>query len=76
MRARGYATAVDELELGLSALAAPVRAGDGAVIAALSISGPTGRLTSERIVELAPELLQEAATLGRRLDHHDQRGAA
>jgi DNA-binding IclR family transcriptional regulator len=76
VRTRGYATAVDELELGLSALAAPVRAGGGAVVAALSISGLSARLTPERIVELAPELLQEAATLGRRLDHHDQRGAA
>jgi DNA-binding IclR family transcriptional regulator len=77
VRSRGYATAVDELELGLAALAAPVRAADGGIVAALSISGPTSRLTRERIERLAPELLQGAETLGRRLDHHDhERGAA
>ena len=47
IRARGYATAVDELEVGLSALAAPVFGGDGSAIAALSISGPTIRLTPQ-----------------------------
>jgi DNA-binding IclR family transcriptional regulator len=76
VRARGYATAVDELELGLAAMAAPVRvAGD--VVAALSISGPTSRLTFERIEQLAPLLVEQAASLGRRLDHRDhERGAA
>src|SRR6266566_2454271 len=52
IRSRGYATSVDELEVGLSALAAPVLGTDGAVVAALSISGPTTRLTAERIEEL------------------------
>lgn len=68
VRRRGYATAVDELELGLAALAAPVRTADGEVAAALSISGPTNRLTSERIERLAPLLIEHAAVLGRRLD--------
>jgi IclR family transcriptional regulator, acetate operon repressor len=77
VRALGYATAVDELELGLAAMAAPVRTDDGAVVAALSISGPTSRLTPDRIERLAPLLLEQAATLGRRLDHRDhERGAA
>ena len=58
VRARGYATAIGELEPGLAAMAAPVRDGSGDVLAALSISGPEGRLTRERIAELAPSLLQ------------------
>ena len=41
---RGFATAVDELEVGLSAYAAPVHGRDGEVIAALGLSGPTPRL--------------------------------
>jgi IclR family acetate operon transcriptional repressor len=76
VRRRGYATAVDELELGLAALAAPVRGPGADVIAALSISGPTTRLTPERIEGLAPLLLEQSAALGRRLGHHDERGAA
>lgn len=71
IRARGYATSIDELEVGLSALSAPVLAADGTAIAALSISGPTSRLTAVRIEELAPLLRDEAAILTRRL-----RGAA
>src|SRR5579862_7103912 len=71
IRSRGYATSIDELEVGLSALAAPVLDADGAAVAALSISGPTTRLTAERIDELAPLLKREAASLSRRL-----RGAA
>ena len=71
VRTHGFATSIDELEVGLSALAAPVLGADGAAVSALSISGPTARLTAERIDELAPLLRDEAATLTRRL-----RGAA
>src|SRR4051812_9856420 len=38
-RTRGYATAVDELEPGLSAVAAPVLGPDREAVAALSVSG-------------------------------------
>jgi DNA-binding IclR family transcriptional regulator len=69
VRARGDATAIGELEPGLAAIAAPVRDGSGDVVAALSISGPEGRLTRERITELAPGLLQEAATVSARLGY-------
>ena len=54
------ACAADELEVGLSAMAAPVRGARGDVIAALSISGPTLRMTPARIGELQPILTGEA----------------
>jgi IclR family transcriptional regulator, acetate operon repressor len=76
IRKRGYATAVDELEHGLSALAAPVLGADGRAVAALSISGPTIRLTRKRIAELAPALIEQAHLVSVRLGNHDQRGAA
>ena len=63
VRARGFATSIDELELGLSALAAPVFGPEGEALAALSISGPSARLNSDRIAELAPLLIAEANTL-------------
>jgi DNA-binding IclR family transcriptional regulator len=72
VRREGFATTIDELEVGLSALAAPVRGPDGHVIAALSISGPTLRLTRERIAALAPVLLHEAGALSERLGTIDQ----
>ncbi len=77
VRARGYATSIDELEVGLTAVAAPVLATDRTAIAALSISGPTARLTSERIAQLAPLLVEEAGALAARLGYaNDARGAA
>jgi DNA-binding IclR family transcriptional regulator len=76
IRERGYASAVDELEQGLAAIAAPVFGPDGDAVAALSISGPTIRLTRARMIELAPHLITQAAQVSERLGHHDKRGAA
>jgi IclR family transcriptional regulator, acetate operon repressor len=72
VRRDGFATSIDELEAGLSAMAAPVRGARGEVIAALSISGPTLRMTPERIAELQQVLMSEARTLSRRLGHDEQ----
>jgi IclR family transcriptional regulator, acetate operon repressor len=72
VRRDDFATSIDELELGLSAIAAPVRGARGEVIAALSISGPTLRMPPERITELRTILTSEARTLSRRLGHREQ----
>jgi len=47
VRRRGYATTREELEIGLDAVAAPVRGRDGNVVAALGVSGPSARLRSQ-----------------------------
>ena len=62
VRRRGYATTVDELELGLTAIAAPVRDGHGTVVAALGISGPTPRLQT-RLAPLGRLLTDQAELL-------------
>ena len=49
VRAQGFATIVDELEMGLAAVAAPIRDGDGTVVGALSVAGPTARLGPSRL---------------------------
>jgi IclR family transcriptional regulator, acetate operon repressor len=72
VRRDGVATSIDELEVGLSAMAAPVRGARGEVIAALSISGPSLRMTPARVHELKPILINEARALSRRLGHHEQ----
>ena len=64
VRRSGYATAVDELEVGLAGIAAPVLGAGSQALAALSISGPTLRLTAERIADLHPTLIDEARALG------------
>jgi DNA-binding IclR family transcriptional regulator len=67
VRRRGYATAVDELEAGLTAVAAPVRNAEGRVIASISASGPSFRIPPSRVAELAESVQQAAAEISRRL---------
>jgi IclR family transcriptional regulator, acetate operon repressor len=74
VRRTDIATAIDELEPGLAAVAAPVRGIRGDVIAALSITGPTLRMTTSRIRELSPVLIAEARALSDRLGHVDPQG--
>jgi DNA-binding IclR family transcriptional regulator len=62
IRARGYASTVDELELGLTGVAVPVRDRDGKVIAALGISGPTTRL-AERLAPTGALLISQSERL-------------
>jgi IclR family transcriptional regulator, acetate operon repressor len=72
VRRDGCAIAMDELEVGLSSLAAPVFGAGHEVLAALAISGPTLRLNPERVAELCPQLIHEAQALGARLGDHDK----
>jgi IclR family transcriptional regulator, acetate operon repressor len=67
VRRVGTAAAVDELEVGLAAVAAPVRGEGDEVVAALTVSGPTVRLGPERLDVLGPELTREADALSERL---------
>jgi IclR family pca regulon transcriptional regulator len=61
-RRDGYATTVDQLDYGITALAVPIRDPDGATIAAINTSGYTGMLTPEELVEKRLPALQEAAS--------------
>ena len=72
VRRDGFATAVDELELGLSAVAAPVLDESGRAIAALSVSGPTLRLSPRRVAELRPIVIKQARALGEQLGHRTE----
>jgi DNA-binding IclR family transcriptional regulator len=62
----GYAVTRDELEPGLSAVAAPVRGRDGTVIAALGLSGPSARLASTT-PQLGQLLVEQADALSSQL---------
>ncbi len=63
VRGRGYAELVDELEDGLAALAAPVRDERGALLAALALSGPTGRFDAKARAAAVDPLLATASAL-------------
>jgi len=59
VREDGWAFTLEELEIGLNAVAAPVRGTDGQVNAAVSVAGPSYRVTPQRLTELG-EMTKEA----------------
>jgi DNA-binding IclR family transcriptional regulator len=66
-RGRGFAVALEELELGLHAVAAPVFDVRDRCVAAVSVSAPAYRLPESRIPELGVESARAAAEASRRL---------
>ncbi len=63
IRRRGYAVTVDEVEEGFTAVATIIRGVLGDVQGALSIGGPTQRLTAARRAELGTTLCRAAQRL-------------
>jgi IclR family pca regulon transcriptional regulator len=57
VRTRGYSISDEELEIGLRSIAVPVRNGRGELIAAMSLSVSTARMSREQAIDqLLPEL--------------------
>jgi len=69
IRQRGYAVDNEEHEVGIRCVGAPIRDDTGEVIASCSVSGPSGRLTDQRIAELAPEVMRVANAISQRLGY-------
>jgi IclR family transcriptional regulator, acetate operon repressor len=69
VRVRGYATLVDELEPGLSVVAAPVFDSGGGVVAALAVSGPTSRLPAHRLALVGRVAIEQAHAVSQRLGY-------
>ena len=65
----GYAFTLEELELGLNAVAAPVHAADGRVQAAVSVAGPSYRVTPQRLTELGEMTKDAGAAISRRMGY-------
>jgi DNA-binding IclR family transcriptional regulator len=67
VRGQGYAVVLEEYEIGLNAVAAPIRDQTGGVTGALSLAGPAYRLPPERIEDLAPTVVEAATEVSRRM---------
>ena len=72
IRRHRFATTVDELETGLTGIAAPVEGRDG-VFAALGVSGPTARL-QDRADRIGRQLVEQADALSSLLLRRTQHG--
>ncbi|MET1037458.1 MAG: IclR family transcriptional regulator [Aeromicrobium sp.] len=68
-RERGYSVVVDELEVGLTAVAAPIRDVHGDIVATLSVSGPTFRLGEDELASAVERTVAAAHDVSRRLGH-------
>lgn len=64
---QGYACTVEELEIGLNGVAAPIRGHTRKVVAAISVSGPSYRLTEERLHSIAADVVGHAEEISYRL---------
>ncbi|MFH5187164.1 IclR family transcriptional regulator [Paenibacillus sp. TAB 01] len=64
-RALGFATSVEEREPGAAAVAVPILNRAHRLVAALAVSGPSNRLTLEKMMEHAPVLMEAARRMGK-----------
>lgn len=62
-RSTGYAVSHGERETGSSGVAAPVVDGEGRVIAALALGGPTGRFTPEQVARFVAVVTASAGEI-------------
>jgi DNA-binding IclR family transcriptional regulator len=67
VRGRDWACCREELEVGLNSVAAPIFAGDGEMVGAVSVSGPSYRLTTDDFPSIAERLLAGADAISVRL---------
>src|SRR5579859_6294249 len=72
-RARGYAIDNEESELGMRSVAAPIHTHSGAVIASLSIAGPTHRVSKKTLATYAREIVEAADAISQRLGYQPAR---
>ncbi|MDB5977619.1 MAG: IclR family transcriptional regulator [Nevskia sp.] len=69
VRSYGYAFDDEESEIGMRAIAAPIRNMSGDVIAAVSLAAPAQRLTKRHLRTLVPEVMRSAEAMSVRLGH-------
>jgi len=65
VKLRGFAISLGERETGVISIAAPVARPGGHVVAALAVTGPSTRMTPERVEQLIPETRRAAQEIGR-----------
>ena len=69
VRVEGVATDNEEMEIGVKCIASPVKNSEGSVIAAISVSGPTARLSNIRVNEVKTLVKSCAVEVSRALGY-------
>ena len=72
VRENGYSLAIDENAIGFSAIAAPVRNSDGAVIAAITLMVPSARISKEKLeISYSKKIIQTADKISKALGYRN-----
>ncbi|MBZ4665988.1 IclR family transcriptional regulator [Mahella sp.] len=71
IRKQGYAIDDEECELGAKCVAAPVRDYTGKIVAAISASGPTVRITDEKCAEMIKATIETANQISKSLGYNN-----
>ncbi|WP_026894386.1 IclR family transcriptional regulator [Clostridiisalibacter paucivorans] len=72
IRERGYSVDDEENEIGVRCVAAPIFNWKGDVIAAISISGPTMRVTKEKVEEFSILIIEYARRISLELGYNNK----
>lgn len=67
IRRRGWADNIEESELGVNSVAAPIREASGRVVAAISVAGPAARFTPDGMRQVAVDTVRTADAISERL---------
>lgn len=71
---RGYAVEDEESEVGMRAIAAPVRGAGGVVVGSVAVAGPVQRLSKDTLARIAPEVIRTAELISSRLGYQFRSG--
>ena len=74
IRRDGVAFEDEEHELGIKTVSAPVRDWENNVAAAISVVGPSVRMTKEKMLEVAPIVKNYASKISRAMGHNENLG--
>jgi IclR family transcriptional regulator, KDG regulon repressor len=72
VRDRGYSVDNEEAVRGVRAVGAPVFEGSGRVLAAISVSGPASRISSERVQAIASHVVRASDSVTTTLGGHPE----
>jgi len=71
IRQQGWAENVQEAELGVASVAAPIRNGLNEVVASVSVAGPIQRITNDSLKRFARPTVEAGLAISRRLGYRD-----
>ena len=70
VKGNGYAMDVEEIEIGLVCVAAPIKNHSGKVVAAISLSGPVSRMEKEKLFNIQKDVVATSQKISRQLGYN------